>query len=194
MRVRLQVFKTKHNGWGIRALDDIPQGAFICTYAGKLYTDQEGEEKGKAFGDTYFADLNLIEDIEALEEDKEEFKINSDLDEGFEEERKPETVAEAKTEPDEVKTEPAEMSENKKKIVRPKIESTPGKGPEKKKGEDGVERKSARSYFKNDKGEEETGPYVMDANTEGNIGRYFNHCCEPNLFVQNVFVESHDLR
>ena len=109
------MFKTKHSGWGIRALDDIPQGAFICTYAGKLYTDQEGDEKGKAFGDTYFADLDLIE---TSEEEKKSFKINSDLDEGFEEERKPETVAEAKTEPDEVKTEPAEMSE-KKKIVRP---------------------------------------------------------------------------
>ena len=190
MRVRLQVFKTKHNGWGIRALDDIPQGAFICTYAGKLYTDQEGEEKGKAFGDTYFADLDLIE---TSEEEKKSFKINSDLDEGFDEEKKPETVAEAKTEPAEVETEPAEMSE-KKKIVRPKIESKPGKGPEKKKGEAGVERKSVRSYFKNDKGEEETGPYVMDANTQGNIGRYFNHCCDPNLFVQNVFVESHDPR
>ena len=45
IRSRLQVFKTKNNGWGLRALDDIPQGAFICTYAGKLYTDQEGDER-----------------------------------------------------------------------------------------------------------------------------------------------------
>ena len=78
------MFKTKHSGWGIRALDDIPQGAFICTYAGKLYTDQEGDEKGKAFGDNYFADLDLIEDIDALQEEKG--KTNSDLDEGFDEE------------------------------------------------------------------------------------------------------------
>ena len=85
VRSRLQVFKTKNNGWGIRALDDIPQGAFICTYAGKLYTDEEGDAKGKAFGDTYFADLDLIE---VSEDKKEEFETNPDLDEGFEEEKK----------------------------------------------------------------------------------------------------------
>ena len=140
---------------------------------------------GKAFGDTYFADLDLIEQAEA---DKEEFKVNPELDEGFEEEKKQaETVVEEKTEP------AAEGSGENVKI-NPKKEKKPGKGPEKNKGEDGVERKSVRSYFKNDKGEEETGPYVMDANTQGNIGRYFNHCCDPNIFPQNVFVESHDLR
>lgn len=36
--------------------------------------------------------------------------------------------------------------------------------------------------------------YVMDAKMMGNIGRYFNHSCEPNMFVQNVFVDTHDLR
>lgn len=29
--------------------------------------------------------------------------------------------------------------------------------------------------------------YVMDAKKTGNMGRYFNHSCGPNLFVQNVF-------
>ena len=36
--------------------------------------------------------------------------------------------------------------------------------------------------------------YIMDAMTQGNIGRYLNHSCDPNVFVQNVFVESHDIR
>jgi hypothetical protein len=36
--------------------------------------------------------------------------------------------------------------------------------------------------------------YVIDAKTCGNIARYFNHSCAPNLFVQNVFVDTHDLR
>jgi histone-lysine N-methyltransferase SETDB1 len=34
----------------------------------------------------------------------------------------------------------------------------------------------------------------MDAKICGNIGRYFNHSCSPNLFVQNVFVDTYDLR
>jgi len=34
----------------------------------------------------------------------------------------------------------------------------------------------------------------MDAKVSGNIGRYLNHSCSPNIFVQNVFVETHDPR
>ncbi|XP_046383307.1 histone-lysine N-methyltransferase eggless isoform X2 [Ischnura elegans] len=36
--------------------------------------------------------------------------------------------------------------------------------------------------------------YIMDAKSIGNVGRYLNHSCSPNVFVQNVFVDSHDLR
>ena len=36
--------------------------------------------------------------------------------------------------------------------------------------------------------------YIMDAKQTGNIGRYLNHSCHPNVFVQNVFVDTHDLR
>ncbi|XP_048058537.1 histone-lysine N-methyltransferase SETDB1-A isoform X2 [Megalobrama amblycephala] len=36
--------------------------------------------------------------------------------------------------------------------------------------------------------------YIIDARQEGNLGRYINHSCSPNLFVQNVFVDTHDLR
>ena len=30
--------------------------------------------------------------------------------------------------------------------------------------------------------------YIMDAKLIGNLGRYMNHSCRPNVFVQNVFV------
>merc|ERR1712107_449641 len=36
--------------------------------------------------------------------------------------------------------------------------------------------------------------YIMDAKSIGNIGRYLNHSCNPNVSVQNLFVDSHDLR
>lgn len=36
--------------------------------------------------------------------------------------------------------------------------------------------------------------FIMDAKILGNIGRYFNHSCSPNIFVQNVFVDTYDLR
>ncbi|ESO12647.1 hypothetical protein HELRODRAFT_63352 [Helobdella robusta] len=36
--------------------------------------------------------------------------------------------------------------------------------------------------------------YILDAKSVGNLGRYFNHSCSPNIFVQNVFYDTHDLR
>lgn len=36
--------------------------------------------------------------------------------------------------------------------------------------------------------------FIMDAKLCGNIGRFFNHSCSPNVFVQNVFVDTYDLR
>ncbi|KAH0621781.1 hypothetical protein JD844_023408 [Phrynosoma platyrhinos] len=36
------------------------------------------------------------------------------------------------------------------------------------------------------------GPCLLDATREGNVGRFLNHSCSPNLFVQSVFVETHN--
>lgn len=32
LRVRLQLYRTEKMGWGVRAMQDIPQGSFICEY------------------------------------------------------------------------------------------------------------------------------------------------------------------
>lgn len=37
-------------------------------------------------------------------------------------------------------------------------------------------------------------PYVIDGSIYSNLGRYFNHSCTPNMFIQNVFIDSHNLR
>lgn len=36
--------------------------------------------------------------------------------------------------------------------------------------------------------------YLVDGRKKGNIGRYFNHSCDPNLFCQYVFVDTQDVR
>ncbi|XP_025030304.1 histone-lysine N-methyltransferase SETDB2 isoform X2 [Python bivittatus] len=41
LQVRLQVFGTEKKGWGVRCLDDIDKGTFVCTYAGRLMTRDE---------------------------------------------------------------------------------------------------------------------------------------------------------
>lgn len=45
LRVRLQLYKTQKMGWGVRALQDIPQGSFICEYVGEIITDAEADNR-----------------------------------------------------------------------------------------------------------------------------------------------------
>ena len=35
---------------------------------------------------------------------------------------------------------------------------------------------------------------MIDAKPIGNLGRYLNHSCDPNVILQSVFVDTHDLR
>nr|CAD7591759.1 unnamed protein product [Timema genevievae] len=78
LQLRLQVFKTENRGWGIRTLHDIPQGTFICIYAGHLLTDQEANEGGKNYGDEYLAELNYIEAVERMKEGYESDILEDD--------------------------------------------------------------------------------------------------------------------
>lgn len=43
---RLQVFHTGHPKlqWGLRTLDDIPKGTFVCSYIGHIYTELDAEK------------------------------------------------------------------------------------------------------------------------------------------------------
>jgi len=185
IRARLQIFKTENRGWGIRALDDLPQGAFICTYVGKLYGPEEGNTQGTAFGDDYFADLDMIEVVEGRKDGYE-----SDVsDEGFDEDPNNKEVEIIEDDPVFSLNDNNELEE----VIPEKSKPAESKPPKAKKAEkdisDQPKHKSVRKYF---------GPnediYIMDAMTQGNIGRYLNHSCNPNVFVQNVFVNSHDLR
>ncbi|XP_045144995.1 histone-lysine N-methyltransferase SETDB2 [Echinops telfairi] len=45
-QVRLQVFKTEKKGWGVRCLDDIDRGTFICIYSGRLLSRANTEKSG----------------------------------------------------------------------------------------------------------------------------------------------------
>ncbi|KAM9323889.1 histone-lysine N-methyltransferase EHMT2 [Gastrophryne carolinensis] len=55
IRVRLQLYRTAKMGWGVRALQDIPQGTFICEYVGELISDAEADVRED---DSYLFDLD----------------------------------------------------------------------------------------------------------------------------------------
>lgn len=58
--MRLEVFQTTNCGWGVRCVDDIPSGTFICTIAGDLLT----AEKANEADGQYLVDLDCIENAE----------------------------------------------------------------------------------------------------------------------------------
>ncbi|KAG5280896.1 hypothetical protein AALO_G00065210 [Alosa alosa] len=97
LRTRLQVFRTDQMGWGVRALQDIPEGSFVCEYVGEIITDKEANTRGN---DAFLFNLdNKVGDV-----------------------------------------------------------------------------------------------YCIDAQFYGNVARFLNHLCEPNLFPVRVFTKHQDLR
>ncbi|CAN6235794.1 unnamed protein product [Urochloa humidicola] len=45
LKFRLQVFKTKSMGWGVRTLDFIPSGSFVCEYIGEVLEDEDAQKR-----------------------------------------------------------------------------------------------------------------------------------------------------
>lgn len=188
-RIKLQIFKTLKRGWGTRTLYDIPCGAFICIYVGYLYGTEESNIQGKHYGDEYFAELDMIETVERNKEGYESDVEDIECDEEIEEET--ETNATASLNYLDPKDKPVVL-----KGIVPSHDAKDRQTRSKGKAEGAAEKiaknpklTSTRKFYGKD---EEV--YIMDAKSIGNLGRYLNHSCSPNVFVQNCFVDTHDLR
>ncbi|XP_036863366.1 histone-lysine N-methyltransferase EHMT1 isoform X3 [Manis javanica] len=55
LRARLQLYRTQNMGWGVRSLQDIPPGTFVCEYVGELISDSEADVREE---DSYLFDLD----------------------------------------------------------------------------------------------------------------------------------------
>jgi len=120
LRWRLEVFRTMSKGWGVRTLEFIPSGSFVCELTGELLTATA-----------------------AAERDNDEYLFNLDF------------------------------HSNARARNKPSSKSSKGKVP--------VEVT------------EQTVHYVIDCRFSGNVARFINHCCQPNLFVQGVLHDHVDL-
>ena len=49
----MQAFRVYGMGWGIRSIQNIPKGTFICEYVGEIISDSEAETRE----DSYLFDL-----------------------------------------------------------------------------------------------------------------------------------------
>lgn len=173
IRVRLQIFRTDKKGWGIRCLHDIPPGAFICIYAAEVLNEELADECGSNFGDEYLADLDYIENVERFKECYEEAVM--------------EEISSSSSNESASSTSDQE-SDNYRSRTRKEKKSTNKKSKKEKVRKPKMTGKPYRELFG------ESSAYSLDAKRKGNVGRYFNHSCDPNCYVQNVFIDSHDLR
>ncbi|KAM9362184.1 histone-lysine N-methyltransferase SETMAR [Symphorus nematophorus] len=45
LRLRLEVYSTNNRGWGLRTLEAIPHGTFVCEYAGEVISFEEARRR-----------------------------------------------------------------------------------------------------------------------------------------------------
>nr|XP_033805871.1 histone-lysine N-methyltransferase SETDB2 [Geotrypetes seraphini] len=308
LRLQLQVFKTQNKGWGVRCLDDIDKGTFVCTYTGRILTrtiNREGGLENSAEScirdndndddqaDESFRTLTKrkkmevscsdseIELIHTEEDNKDKRKykpVSQALKQGKElldfqkygyntrslcppsikrpksrtailqnrrkqmmkkgtaklmqassededvllSQQSPKTKLSIRTRRANIITDLVENTEEElsleeeetatqdelaksddqniidgstllttKLIVETTERQTEKDGPYKKSGNYSVSQSEAKiSSQKSSNNEEHI--YLLDATEEGNVGRFLNHSCCPNLFVQNVFVDTHN--
>nr|XP_020849423.1 histone-lysine N-methyltransferase SETDB2 isoform X1 [Phascolarctos cinereus]XP_020849424.1 histone-lysine N-methyltransferase SETDB2 isoform X1 [Phascolarctos cinereus]XP_020849425.1 histone-lysine N-methyltransferase SETDB2 isoform X1 [Phascolarctos cinereus] len=312
LQVRLQVFKTEKKGWGVRCLDDIDKGTFVCTYSGRLLSragleeigsvdgKEEEEEEDTATNDSESPALSKKRRTELLYSDPEiEFvqievgaipgdteteeyliELSSDANPSIQGEkyecdlrienqpatRRPKTktalLQNFRKKRGIVTLECSISSEEEDEAQSMEVQPTPNTNEKKREsscpGENSkdkllpncilldnhhckeeslventcdqaasvcdmsgikecevqeqvsqeermLERQNQEILCDEESLSEtqiavsesmkklhENSIYLLDATKEGNVGRFLNHSCNPNLFVQNVFVETHD--
>ena len=124
IKFQLEIFKTSTRGWGVRSLNSIPSGSFICEYIGELLEEKEAEQR--TGNDEYLFDIGNN-------------YSNSTLWDGL-------------------------------STLIPDAQS------------------SSREVVM------DGGGFTIDAAEYGNVGRFINHSCSPNLYAQNVLYDHHDKR
>uniref|UniRef100_UPI0037E84D97 histone-lysine N-methyltransferase SETDB2 isoform X2 n=1 Tax=Semicossyphus pulcher TaxID=241346 RepID=UPI0037E84D97 len=206
VRVRLQVFQTEGRGWGVRCRDDLDHGTFVCVYAGvilrRVHTPAEAPPPKLTR-----ADLPSDDDVEVVTEwlAPPVLEGRSNLVEstatspplhvpviqrpsdppGTTPRDREETVLVGGQEPPPLT---AEASCDPPTAQEKTVTMTTG-CPREADDVNGTARKSGRSLKRAMKVEDVN---FLDASKEGNVSRFINHSCQPNLFVQNVFTDSHD--
>uniref|UniRef100_A0A8D2L7H4 Uncharacterized protein n=1 Tax=Varanus komodoensis TaxID=61221 RepID=A0A8D2L7H4_VARKO len=220
IQVRLQVFKTEKKGWGVRCLDDIDKGTFVCTYAGKLMHRNEKDTKDRFRSYTLFSGKRKLDidcsdsETEFIETSKrvqsyicnknwnnqviirsksrtyslqnlrelECISVSSEEEESFVREKSGTTMFTAAKKGEEwinkPHNDPLCTDDTHKEMIGRDRQELAHK-------EAAVE--DEETYLKN-----RENPCLLDATEEGNVGRFLNHSCSPNLFVQSVFVETHN--
>ncbi|TKS65483.1 Histone-lysine N-methyltransferase SETDB2 [Collichthys lucidus] len=190
IRVRLQVFPTDDRGWGVRCRDDLDSGTFVCIYAGVILQRVPSPTEPPSPKLTR-TDLPSDDEVEVVTEwlAPPVLEGQSNL---LEPTSPPLHVPVIQRPADANATTTTPQDRDKTVLVggpeppspsRGSGERSPAQGKEVQ-AVNGTEPKSQKSLKRAMKVEDVN---FLDASKEGNVSRFLNHSCQPNLFIQNVF-------
>ncbi|XP_061092881.1 histone-lysine N-methyltransferase SETDB2 isoform X2 [Conger conger] len=211
LQVRLQVFRTPDRGWGVRCIDDLDQGTFVCTYTGVVLRaglDSGASCLGAVTSDPSphkrrRGDQSSDDEVEVVEEWRVDPAGPTNPDPTTPPHPSsgspPVHVSVIKTPtgpappPDDSEQTEPQSGGTERGTSPSSVSHTAENGKEAEPGLDsewawlgaGADREEGHA------GVEEEHLYYLDATEEGNVGRFLNHSCCPNLFVQNFFIDSH---
>ncbi|XP_036946699.1 histone-lysine N-methyltransferase SETDB2 isoform X2 [Acanthopagrus latus] len=208
IRVRLQVFQTDDRGWGVRCRDDLDCGTFVCIYAGVILRRARSPTKPPS-PKLPRAELPSDDEVEVVTE-----WLALPMVEGRSnrlEPTSPPLHVPVIQRPAESNVTTCTAQDREQTVLvggpAPPSPSAGGSGDQSPAqavtvamtttnpeaavvhGINGTETKSQKSLKRAMKVEDVN---FLDASKEGNVGRFINHSCQPNLFIQNVFTDSHD--
>ena len=65
-KMYFQIFKTKHCGWGVRTMKNIPKNTYVVAYVGEVIDNVEADKRGKVYdgqNSTYLFDLDFYDGL-----------------------------------------------------------------------------------------------------------------------------------
>ncbi|CAF0907599.1 unnamed protein product [Adineta steineri] len=165
----LQIYNTSEKGWGVRTLYDLPAGTFLSFYTGEILNDEDANRRGvdKTKGDVYFTALDFITSL------KPTFL-----------QKKPRTIIQQDQTDEQINIHHGDSQLFSDELLETQHNRNKHLSIEEK-------SKGLSSY---QQANYDLGVFVMDAHFKGNVSRFYNHSCSPNVFVQNVFIETWDVR
>lgn len=201
IRVRLQVFQTQNRGWGVRCRDDLDRGTFVCIYAGVVLQRVPNPTEPPPPKLTR-SDLPSDDEVEVvtewlappvLEGRRNVLETPPPMSPPTSPTlhvpviQRPSDSGSSTTDQEEIQavlvgglqpTSPSSGDREQDEKVASMSESP---------GVNGTKASmSLKRAAKVDEG------CFVDARQEGNVSRFINHSCQPNLFIQNIFIDSHD--
>ncbi|XP_055362211.1 histone-lysine N-methyltransferase SETDB2 isoform X2 [Betta splendens] len=206
IRVRLQVFQTDDKGWAVRCCDDLDRGTFVCIYAGVVLRKIQSPDEPPLLK-TMRCDLPSDDEVEVVTEwlapavvagSRKALETSPPVSPST---SHPLHVPVIQSPNDTTSTTPQDR--NKVQMLGVTGQTLPSTGVDKmagscSSGDQPQPEEKAADVTKVESNKQKMlkrtteEVHVIDATKEGNVSRFINHSCQPNLFIQNVFTDSHD--